>query len=56
MKYRKTAVLLLVAVAALMVSWFVSFALFLVIAVIVFLVSLGLTLGRDTWLQTPGRR
>jgi len=51
-KYRKTAVLLLVAVAALAISWFVSFALFLVIAVIVFLVSLGLTLGRDTWQQT----
>jgi len=50
-KYRKTAVFLLVAVAALVISWFVSFALFLVIAVIVFLISLGLTLGRDTWQQ-----
>jgi probable Rubsico expression protein CbbX len=51
-KYFKTAVLLLLTVAALVISWFVSVALFLVIVVIVFLVSLGLTLGRDTWQQT----
>ena len=52
MKYFKTAVLLLVAVAALVISWFVSVALFAVIIAIVFLGSLGLTLGRDTWRQT----
>ena len=52
MKYVKTAVLLLVAVAALVISWFVSVALFAVIIAIVFLGSLGLTLGQDTWRQT----
>jgi hypothetical protein len=51
-KFFKTAVLLLVAVAALVISWFVSIALFAVIIAIVFLGSLGLTLGRDTWRQT----
>ena len=52
MKYFKTAVVLLVAVAALVISWFVSVALFAVIIAIVFLGSLGLTLGQDTWRQT----
>ena len=52
MKYFKTVVVLLVAVAALVISWFVSTALFAVIIAIVFLGSLGLTLGRDTWRQT----
>jgi probable Rubsico expression protein CbbX len=51
-KFFKTAVLLLVAVAALVISWFVSTALFAVIIAIVFLGSLGLTLGRDTYRQT----
>jgi probable Rubsico expression protein CbbX len=51
-KYFKTVVLLLVAVAALVISWFVSVALFAIIIVIVFLGSLGLTLGQDTWRQT----
>jgi probable Rubsico expression protein CbbX len=51
-KYSKTVVLLLVAAAALVISWFVSTALFAVIIAIVFLGSLGLTLGRDTYRQT----
>jgi len=51
-KYLKPAVLVLVAVAALVISWFVSALLFQIVLVIVFLASLGLSLGRDTWRQT----
>ncbi len=52
MKYLKIAVFPLTAAAALVISWFVAFSLFLLIAVSVFLISLGLTIGRDTWRQS----
>ena len=57
MKYIKMAILLLIAVAALLISWFVSIALFMVIATIAFLIALAVPLSLDTWRQThePGR-
>ncbi len=57
MKYFKIAVLLSAVVAALVISWFVSLTLFMVVAVSVFLIFLGVLLSRDAWRQTsePGR-
>ncbi len=57
MKLFKIADLLLVVVAALVISWFVSLTLFMVVAVSVFLIFLGVLLSRDAWRQTsePGR-
>jgi hypothetical protein len=51
-KYLKVAALLLIAVAALLISWFVSIALFMVIGTIVFLIALAVPLSMDTWRQT----
>jgi probable Rubsico expression protein CbbX len=51
-KYLKIAIPVLIAVAALLISWFVSIALFMVIATIVFLIALGVPLSLDTWRQT----
>jgi probable Rubsico expression protein CbbX len=47
-KYFKIAMLWLIAVAALVISWFVSHVLFALIAVGVFLIALGVLLSRDT--------
>jgi probable Rubsico expression protein CbbX len=46
------AIPLLIAVAALLISWFVSISLFMVIAAIVFLIALAIPLSLDTWRQT----
>jgi probable Rubsico expression protein CbbX len=51
-KYLKIAALLLAAVAALVICWFVSLPLFMVAAVSVVLISLGVLVGGDTWRQT----
>jgi probable Rubsico expression protein CbbX len=51
-KYFKIAMLWLIAAAALVISWFVSLVLFLLIAMSVVLISLGVLLIRDTLRQT----
>ena len=52
MRHKKIIVFVLISVAALAISWFVSFALFLIIAMSVVLVSAGILLSVDTWRQT----
>ncbi len=51
MRHFKIILFLLISAAALAISWFVSFALFLIIAMSVVLVSVGILLSVDTWRQ-----
>ena len=52
MRHFKIILFLLISAAALVFSWFVSFALFLIIAMSVVLISVGILLSLDTWRQT----
>ena len=52
MRHFKIILFLLISAAALVISWFVSFALFLIIAMSVVLISVGILLSLDTWRQT----
>ena len=52
MRYFKIILFLLISAAALVILWFVSFALFLIIAMSVVLISVGILLSLDTWRQT----
>jgi probable Rubsico expression protein CbbX len=51
-RHFKIILFLLISAAALVISWFVSFALFLIIAMSVVLISVGILLSLDTWRQT----
>jgi probable Rubsico expression protein CbbX len=51
-RHFKIIMFFLIASAVLVISWFVSHVLFLLIATGVILVSLGIALTRDTWQQT----
>ena len=52
MRHFKIILFLLISAAALVILWFVSFALFLIIAISVVLISVGILLSLDTWRQT----
>ena len=52
MKYLKRAMFTLFAVAVLVISWFVSIELFVIIAVTAGVISLAVMVGRDAWRQT----
>ena len=52
MRHFKIILFLLISAAALAISWFVSFALFLIVAMSVVLISTGVLLSVDTWRQT----
>ena len=52
MRHFKIILFLLISAAALVILWFVSFALFLIIATSVVLISVGILLSLDTWRQT----
>jgi len=51
-RHFKIILFLLISAAALVILWFVSFALFLIIAMSVVLISVGILLSLDTWRQT----
>jgi probable Rubsico expression protein CbbX len=51
-RHFKMILFLLISAAALVILWFVSFALFLIIAMSVVLISVGILLSLDTWRQT----
>ena len=52
MRYFKIILFLLISAAALVIFWFVSFALFLIIAISVVFISVGILVSLDTWRQT----
>ncbi len=52
MRHFKIILFLLISAAALVILWFVSFVLFLIIAMSVVLISVGILLSLDTWRQT----
>jgi probable Rubsico expression protein CbbX len=51
-RHFKIILFVLISAAALGILWFVSFALFLIIAMSVVLISVGILLSLDTWRQT----
>ena len=52
MRHFKIILFLLISAAALVILWFVSFALFLIIAISVVFISVGILVSLDTWRQT----